>query len=107
LKRKHIALSSKCAPRVAMPLAALEESWYFHYYWNEGEWSCRVIETTFCQYPRACVQSSGYNHQVTLRSKWKMLTWNQICLPILSLKWSITKQHTNDTILVTRFNCRS
>jgi hypothetical protein len=26
VKRKHIALSSKCSPHVAMPLAALEES---------------------------------------------------------------------------------
>jgi hypothetical protein len=26
VKRKHIALSSKCAPHVALPLAALEES---------------------------------------------------------------------------------
>jgi hypothetical protein len=26
VERKHIALSSKCAPYVAMPLAALEES---------------------------------------------------------------------------------
>jgi len=26
VKRKHIALSSKCAPHVAMPLAALEGS---------------------------------------------------------------------------------
>jgi hypothetical protein len=72
-----------------------------------GRINYRVIETTFCQYPRACVQASGYNHQVTLRSKWKMLTWNRICVPILSLKWSITKQQTYYTILVTRFNSRS
>jgi hypothetical protein len=77
-----------------MAVAALEDSWYFHYYWNEGELSYRVIETTFSQYARACVQASDYNHQVTLQSKLKMLTWNRICLPILSLKWSIKTANT-------------